>query len=290
MLSLLLLSTAYADDFWATWGDGKAEVDTYTLTQPRYGALNPGDAVLIFVTEDFSWSERVKADPGEHPDSDLRKVIKLNAVRDFDTGIYTYHVMTSTFLRLDGGDGMAVLDPIKLSFSAQEWCGMVYDELVMGPGTVRKTGHTYFDSDTAPPSTTRVPPGTVFGDSLPILIRGLKGDLLAPGASRTAPYYPTAMDTRFAHTPARLGSVTLTRAAGTSTRTVPAGTFTVETWTAAVEGGETTTWYLEADGVHRIVAWESGAGEKAELKASERMPYWSMHAPENLNDRTRMGL
>ena len=294
MLTFLLASTLVppvrADDFWQTWGDGNAEVDTYTLAQPRYGAVNPGDAVLIFVTEDFSWSERVKADPGAHPDGDIRKVLKLNAVRNFDTGIYTYHVMTSAFLRVDGGDGMAALDPIKVTFSAQEWCGMVYDELVMGPGTVRRTGHTYFDGDTAPSATLKVPPGVVYGDALPILLRGLKGEWIAPGATRSFDYHPSSMDTRFAHAEARIGRVTVTHAGGTSSRTVPAGTFPVHTWTVAVDGGDTVTYFVEAAAPHRIVAWESAAGEKAELKASERMPYWSMHAPENLNDRTRMGL
>ncbi len=58
-------AAADADEFWSHWGDGKAELDGYALTQPRYGELREGTAVLIFVTEDFSDSlTRVKADPG----------------------------------------------------------------------------------------------------------------------------------------------------------------------------------------------------------------------------------
>src|SRR5207249_3206702 len=91
-------------DFWSTWGDGKAELDGYALTQPRYGELRAGTAVLIFVTEDFSDSARVKADPGKHPASDVYPVLKLNFVRDFQTGIYDYNVMTSTFARVDRSD------------------------------------------------------------------------------------------------------------------------------------------------------------------------------------------
>ena len=75
----------------------------YRLVQPRYGAKRAGTAVLIYVTEDFSDSLRVKADPGKHPASDVYPVLKLNAVRDFQTGIYDYNVMTSVFARVAAG-------------------------------------------------------------------------------------------------------------------------------------------------------------------------------------------
>ena len=70
-----------AQDFWKHWGDGQAELNGYRLTQPRYGARRAGSAVLIFVTEDFSDSLRVKADPGKHPATDVYPVMKLNFVR-----------------------------------------------------------------------------------------------------------------------------------------------------------------------------------------------------------------
>ena len=46
------------EGFWAHWGDGRAEVNGYALTQPRYGEDRRGEAVLIFVTEDFDASRR----------------------------------------------------------------------------------------------------------------------------------------------------------------------------------------------------------------------------------------
>ena len=76
---LLLFSLpvpAPAQDFWKHWGDGKAELNGYALKQPRYGALRDGTAVLVFVTEDFSDSLRVKADPGRHPASDVYPVLE----------------------------------------------------------------------------------------------------------------------------------------------------------------------------------------------------------------------
>jgi hypothetical protein len=74
--------------------------------------------VYIFVTEDFSERLRVKAERDDHPEGDVRPVMKLDAVRDFNTGIYDYSVMTSTFLRVREGWPVS-----KVSFSSQEWCG-----------------------------------------------------------------------------------------------------------------------------------------------------------------------
>ncbi|MFN7142786.1 MAG: hypothetical protein ACK4YP_03350, partial [Myxococcota bacterium] len=276
--------------FWAHWGDGKAEIASYDLVQPRYGAPREGTAVLIFVTEDFSWSERVKADPGQHPERDLRPVIKLNQMRDFQTGIYPYHVMTSVFARLGAGDGMDVWDPIKITFSAQEWCGNVYDELTMGPRTAHLTAHTYFDGDTRPPSTYAVPTDVVYGDALPILLRGLDGGWLAPGASRRVPYRAPQMEWRFAHVPPAVGAATVSRAAEPVETTVPAGTFRVDTYTVSVDGGATTTWLVETAAPHRIVAWSSTAGETAELRGSDRLPYWQLNKPGDETERARVGL
>ena len=83
--------------FWSTWGDGQAELAGYDLTIPRYNQPRRGVAVTIFVTETFSNSARVKADPGKHPASDEFPVMKLNLVKDYQTGIYDYNEMTSSF-------------------------------------------------------------------------------------------------------------------------------------------------------------------------------------------------
>ena len=99
---------AAAQDFWKHWGDGRAELNGYRLVQPRYGSPRAGTAVYVFVTEDFSDALRVKADPGKHSAGDVFPVMKLNAVRDFQTGIYDYNVMTSTFLRIADFKQLAV--------------------------------------------------------------------------------------------------------------------------------------------------------------------------------------
>src|SRR5688500_16263336 len=96
-----------ADDWRALWNDVRAELDTYTLAQPRYGELRKGSVVLIFVKEDFSNSARVKADPGKHPPEDVFPVLKLNSIKDFQTGVYDYNLMTSVFIGLEPAGGRA---------------------------------------------------------------------------------------------------------------------------------------------------------------------------------------
>ena len=48
-------------EFRSYWYQGSAEINTYDLIQERYGESRQGEAVLIFVTEDFLKEEQVKA-------------------------------------------------------------------------------------------------------------------------------------------------------------------------------------------------------------------------------------
>ena len=45
--------TRLSQKFKDYWYSGKAELSSYQLNQARYGQQNPGEAVMIFVTEDF---------------------------------------------------------------------------------------------------------------------------------------------------------------------------------------------------------------------------------------------
>ena len=108
-------------DFKEYWFAGEAEITSYKLEQSRYGEPRSGTAVLIFVTEDFLPKAQVKAD--EKNDSNI-PVLKLNAVKNFNTGIYPYSIMHSTFYPL-ADDSHA----LKVSTSIQEWCGHVYTQL-----------------------------------------------------------------------------------------------------------------------------------------------------------------
>ena len=76
------------DGFWRYWSDSKAELNGYRFVQPRYGQLREGRAVLVFVTEPFSRSKKVKVDRYDRNNPDHTMVLNLNDVRKFQTGVY----------------------------------------------------------------------------------------------------------------------------------------------------------------------------------------------------------
>ena len=105
--------------FKSYWYQGKAEISRYQLKQARYGELHEGDAVMIFVTEDFLAEKQVKHEFGNE---EADPILKLNATRKFNTGLYPYSLMTSTFTKVD----FAQPETAKVTFSGQEWCGHVF--------------------------------------------------------------------------------------------------------------------------------------------------------------------
>ena len=84
------------------WYDGKAEVNSYKLTQSRYGQDREGTSIIIFVTEDFSKKKQVKLDNPDRNPSDKVSVLKTNMIRKFNTGIYDYSMMASVYSRITG--------------------------------------------------------------------------------------------------------------------------------------------------------------------------------------------
>lgn len=96
------------------WYSGKAEITSYKLEQARYGEIHQGQAVLIYVTEDFLPHKQVKAD---QKSNNTVSVLKLNATKKFNTGIYPYSVMQSTFFPVSNNQ-----HAIKITSSIQEWC------------------------------------------------------------------------------------------------------------------------------------------------------------------------
>lgn len=121
------------------WYSGKAELTRYKLEQARYGEIHEGDAVMIFVTEDFLEDKQVKYERG--PREQVRSVLKLNNTKSFWTGIYPYSLITSSFSPVDGQS------TIKVSTSAQEWCGHSYSQINLRNGRYEGLLHSYFQNE-----------------------------------------------------------------------------------------------------------------------------------------------
>lgn len=126
------------------WYQGKAEITSYKLKQARYGELHDGDAVLIYVTEDFSEKKQVKLDRPDEAGDDAVKVLKLNALRNFNTGVYPYTVMTSAFSPVDRDRHPRTL---KITTSVQEWCGHAFVQLNLQDDQYHVQQYSYFESE-----------------------------------------------------------------------------------------------------------------------------------------------
>jgi hypothetical protein len=127
-----------SEDFKSYWYQGEAEITSYNLEQARYGEIRNGNAVLVFVTEPFLKTEQVKAD---QPSSTNISVLKLNATKNFNTGIYPYSIMQSVFYPVANNQ-----HALKISCSVQEWCGHAYTQL-NNRSEFEVMSHSYFEGE-----------------------------------------------------------------------------------------------------------------------------------------------
>lgn len=130
--------TKLSKEFKGYWYAGEAEITSYKLEQARYGEMRDGEAVLVFVTEDFLPNVQVKAD--NYSDTNI-PVLKLNATKKFNTGIYPYSIMQSTFYPVANN-----AHAIKVSASIQEWCGQVYTQ-INNRDQFKIMSHSYFQGE-----------------------------------------------------------------------------------------------------------------------------------------------
>ncbi|MCI0481476.1 MAG: hypothetical protein L0213_07800 [Candidatus Dadabacteria bacterium] len=131
-------------EFGNYWYTGKAEITSYKLEQARYGELYSGYAVLVFVTEDFSKRKHVKLDNPGNAIGDAVKVLKLNKIKKFDTGIYSYSMMDSVFTPVNIDE---YPNTIKVSSSSQEWCGSTYKQLNLTDKGYKVSCFSYFEAE-----------------------------------------------------------------------------------------------------------------------------------------------
>lgn len=149
------VSAPVAEQFKQQWYAGKAELSSYTLQQARYGEISNGEAVLIFVTEDFSTNKLVKLDDPDKTSNKLR-VLKMNMTKNFITGIYPYTMMLSVFTPVSSDGNKKTL---KVTSTVQEWCGQTYSSLQLKGGSYSWQLHSYFEKEGEQ--------GNKVGDALP---------------------------------------------------------------------------------------------------------------------------
>jgi len=133
-----------SEEFTEYWWTGKAEINSYKLEQARYGEIHQGNAVLIFVTEDFSKKKHVKLDNPQQAGNDAVNVLKLNFTKKFTTGIYPYSMMMSSFKPVE----VSIFpNTFKVTATSQEWCGHTFTQLDLEKERYEGYLFSYFESE-----------------------------------------------------------------------------------------------------------------------------------------------
>lgn len=253
------------------WFNG-AEINRYELSQSCYGETHPGYAEFIFVTEPFLTHQQVKNERNLHPSTD---VLKLNALRTFNTGIYSYRTMTSTFRPID-----LVTYPhaLKTTTSVQDWCGHAYQQINRNETGWKVELRSYFENEGD--QNTELEEAWL-EDELWLLVR-LDPNQLPIGLIRVV---PGALTTRFAHLPIQpqqaVGKLVNGKKQSTYTLSYPQHQHTLEI-------------HFDATFPHIIRSWEerSSQGNTKAVLTHRTMnsDYWSENQPRDRAKRKELGL
>ncbi len=244
------------------WYGGNAELNSYSLEQARYGEIHKGEVVLVFVTEPFSKSKQVKLDyPQKSPKDDV-SVLKLNNVRKFNTGIYDYSILTSTFTPINTKDHPRTL---KTTTSVQEWCGVTFTQLNLDKDNYNMKQFSYFESE----GDEEVKLDAVLlEDELFNRIRLRQGQL----PEGEVAILPSVLQSRFSHKELKVvkARISKTMADGLIKYTIEYPSLK-----------RTVTIDVEQSFPYKIMAWTEDNGRglvtKAVMKKSINSPYWSQH-------------
>ena len=275
-------------DFYAHWADGQAELSSYDVLQTHYGESRRGHGVLVFVTEDINRKTLIKVESPQ-PAGDRLHVLKLNNVLKFTTGIYDYSIMTSMFSAVDGNGVDSPFQLKKVTFSSQEWCGHVYEDLRVGADRLRGELSSYFEREGRQSYELPLPEGEfVSEDHLLIQIRELKGPFMDAGEVRAVQLLPSLWQLHSAHRPRGFVAATVTRGAAESFN-LGDSTIAATPWTWEYEGVGRTVW-TEGTYPHRILGWRDANGDRGDLIASIREPYWRLNQNGHEEFRRTLGI
>ena len=276
-------------EFLRYWKSGLAELSSYAITEERYGEMRKAQGVLVFVYEEINADTRIKVETDRTPVAIRFPVLKLNNVLKFTTGIYDYSIMTSVFAGLSGPYVKRVLEPEKISFSSQEWCGNVFHQLIPRASGLVSEIHSYFEAEGDATKTLPYPAGPLYyEDEMPILVRELDGEFMKSGETKKINLVPGLWERRKRHDDLAITEGMLTKV-GPGTLVWHGGETKIVKWTLAFRG-VTTTYSVEAAFPRKLMAWENSRGEKGELINSLRKQYWTLHGNKDQPLRKDLGL
>ncbi len=257
------------------WYSGKAELNSYTLKQSRYGEIRDGEVVLVFVTEPFSLSKQVKLDNPQDAGEDNVSVLKLNNIRKFTTGIYDYSIVTSSFTPVDSKNYPHTL---KLNTSIQEWCGHTFTQLNLEEENYNFQQFSYFESDG---DTEKTIPAALLEEELMTHIRLNNGQL------------PLGeIDLIFSTIYSRFGYHDLKPTKAKISKT--ASDTVINYSIAYLKYDRKLSITVEKEFPYKILSWTEDDGDglltEAQLKKSINEPYWSQKSLDDEAKRKELQL
>ncbi len=265
-----------SEPFTEYWYQGKAEVNSYNLDQPRYGETHPGKAMLIFVTESFSKKKQVKLDNPDNAGSDKVSVMKLNYTKNFVTGIYPYSMMLSTFTPISRNQ---YPNTVKVTMTSQEWCGHVFSQMNLNNNKYNVESYSYFESEGDAEFSTEV---TLLEDELFNLIR-VDPQNIPEGKIKIL---PGLFFTRLKHENLRPQDATLTK---------DDGALQVNYTLQYID--RTLTIHVQKEFPHKILGWEEEFTERgktfkavATLDKTLYTDYWRQNQKQYTPLRDSLGL
>jgi hypothetical protein len=264
--------------FGRQWFTGDAELNSYRAVVPRYGEARNAELVLIYVTEPMNRHTWIKDDDARG--DDRVGVMKVNVSLKFTTGVYPYSVLTSVFAPY-GDWGRERFSPVKLTLTAQEWCGQVFHGVWPGEDRAVSQLFSYFAQEGETREEVTTGAGALYEDGLLIQLRELDGSF-AGGRDWRGPVVPSLWRTRRRHRPLRAEAGTITRARVT-VEGVAANRFTLR------YGEVERVFEVEAEGAHRMLGWRTNDGEDVRLLRSARLPYWQLNHNADLPRRADFG-
>lgn len=267
------------------WYMGLAELSRYELDQARYGEQHPGEAVLVFVTEDFRTDRQVKYEGGDR--AGVESALKLNAYKRFYTGIYPYTIMTSVYSPAKGGPAWKVTNTV------QEWCGQTFTQLNLREDGLKVLLRSYFQAEGD--QELSLAAGAIKEDELWVSAR-IEPERLPQGELDVV---PATQALRLQHEPIKTykAKATLARVASGELYGKPHWVYTL-----SYEGlARSLRLYIEEAFPHRIVAWEeatrssmdkAGAGERTRARLTDAMllDYWARHGAQDGKYREALGV
>ncbi len=280
MILIFLFGECYSSDFYKHWGDGQAEISSYDVKVLRYNQMRSGRAVLIFVTEDINTETLIKVE-SPTPKNERMYVMKLNHIIRFNTGIYDYSVMSSVFSQVVGIDWPFALR--KVTMSAQDWCGHIFDEVKVDANRVEGRINSYFERDGLSSYTIPISLGFVSGDGILVRMRELGGEWLEPGEQIPISLFPSLWGIRLRGLQRKIIEATLSKGMAKdlelSFQVIPAHKWQLDF------GNTWEKYWVEKAYPHRILAWEFSDGGRGELRETVRLSYWLLNNNNNAEYR-----